>query len=462
MEAPTLPPHRHGDNAPTCDISATARAASAKPHVVIVGAGFAGLTAAMALKDENVGVTVIDRRNHHLFQPLLYQVATAALSPAQIAAPIRTILRGQKNATVLLAEVTGIDATKSEVILAAPESTRISYDFLILATGAQHSYFGHEPWRRYAFGLKSLEDATGIRRRILTAFEQAEASCDMAEKRRLLTFVIIGAGPTGVELAGAIAEISRHALASDFRNIDPGSARVILVESGPRVLPAFPPSLSENALQQLESLGVELRLNAAVTECDADGVTTSKERIESRTILWAAGVAASPAAKWLGVAADRAGRVLVAADLSIPGVPEIFVIGDTANVKDAKGAAVPGLAPAAKQQGAYAASVIAAKARGAAPPAPFVYRSYGNLATIGRRSAIADFGRLKFTGFPAWFLWSFAHVLFLIGFRNRITVAIDWLWSYLTYERGARLISHDMAEEQPAAPTIRLMAASDR
>ncbi len=285
MEAPTLPPHRHGDNAPTCDISATARAASVKPHVVIVGAGFAGLTTALALKDENISVTVIDRRNHHLFQPLLYQVATAALSPAQIAAPIRTILRRQKNATVLLAEVAGIDAAKSEVILAAPESTRISYDYLVLATGAQHSYFGHEAWRRYAFGLKSLEDATGIRRRILTAFEQAEASCDMAEKRRLLTFVIIGAGPTGVELAGAIAEISRHALASDFRNIDPGFARVILIEAGPRVLPAFPPSLSENALRQLERLGVELRLNAAVTDCAADGVTTSKERIESRTIL---------------------------------------------------------------------------------------------------------------------------------------------------------------------------------
>jgi NADH:quinone reductase (non-electrogenic) len=447
METLTLPPHRHGDGKVACDASAAARDYEMRPHVVIVGAGFAGLTAAKALAQEEVSVTVIDRRNHHLFQPLLYQVATAALSPAQIAAPIRAILRTQKNATVLLGDVTGVDSTKREVVLS--DATRISYDYLVLATGAQHSYFGHESWRRHAPGLKSLEDATGIRRRILIAFERAEASCDMEEKHRLLTFIIVGAGPTGVELAGAIAEISRHALASDFRNIDPKSTRVVLVEAGPRVLPVFPESLSGDAKRRLEKLGVNVFLNSAVSACDAGGVTIGETRLESRTILWAAGVAASPAAKWLGVPADRAGRVLVSPDLSVPSRPEIFVIGDTANVKDAKGAAVPGLAPAAKQQGQYVARVIAARTRERANPAPFVYRNLGNLATIGRKTAVADLGRFKFTGFAAWLLWSVAHVFFLIGFKNRISVAIDWLWSYLTFERGARLIS----QTAPDMPT---------
>lgn len=459
---PVLPPHRHGDSTAMCDVSATARAMTTKPHVVIIGGGFAGLTAAKALANDDVSVTVIDQRNHHLFQPLLYQVATAALSPAQIAAPIRTILRRQKNATVLLGEVIGVDSIKREVILASSDSQRITYDYLVIATGAQHSYFGHEAWRRYAFGLKSLEDATDIRRRILLAFEHAEAICDADEKRRLLTFVVVGAGPTGVELAGAIAEISRHALASDFRNIDPRSARIVLVEAGPRVLPAFPGNLSTDAKRRLERLGVEVRLNSAVGACDAGGVTIGDERLEARTILWAAGVAASPAAKWLGVPADRAGRVLVAPDLSVPGQPGIFVIGDTANVKDAKGAVVPGLAPAAKQQGAYIAQVISARARNRSVRPPFVYRNLGNLATIGRKVAVADFGRLKFTGFPAWLLWSVAHVFFLIGFRNRITVAIDWFWSYVTFERGARLISQSpppaQAQELPIAIAPRMSA----
>jgi NADH:ubiquinone reductase (H+-translocating) len=460
---PVLPPHRHGEDAPLCDASAASRATL--PHVVILGAGFAGLSVAKALAKEAVSVTVIDRRNHHLFQPLLYQVATAALSPAQIAAPIRTILRRQKNATVLLGEVAGVDTAKREVILASPGGQRIPYDYLVIATGAQHSYFGHDDWRRHAFGLKSLEDATDIRRRILLAFEEAEASCDTQEKRRLLTFAVIGAGATGVEMAGAIAEISRHALKSDFRNIDPRSTRVVLIEAGMRVLATFPAALSEDAKRRLERLGVEVRLQSAVTACDSGGVTIGSERVEARTIIWAAGVAASPSAKWLGVPADRAGRVLVSPGLSVPGHPNIFVIGDTANVKDSKGAPVPGLAPAAKQQGEYAARVIAAKLRGRKVPAPFSYRGFGNLATIGRKAAIADFGGVRFTGFAAWLLWSLAHIFFLIGFRNRITVAIDWFWSYLTFERGARLISQNAPPPEPEAPMIvapRMKAAPSR
>jgi NADH dehydrogenase len=427
-----------------------------------VGAGFGGLSAAKSLASENVNVTLIDRRNHHLFQPLLYQVATAALSPAQIAAPIRTILRKQRNATVLLGEVVGVDSVKCEVVLGSPERQRIPYDYLVLATGAQHSYFGHDDWQSYAFGLKSLEDATDIRRRILLAFERAEASCDPEEKRRLLSFVVIGAGPTGVEMAGAIAEISRHALASDFRNIDPRSARVVLIEAGPRILAAFPPVLSGDAKRRLERLGVEIRLDAAVTACSASGVTIGERHIGARTIIWAAGVMGSPAGSWLGVPSDRAGRVIVGPDLSVPGRPNIFVIGDTANVKDAKGGIVPGLAPAAKQQGRYVASVIEARVNGKADPNAFAYRDFGDLATIGRRVAVADFGGLRFTGFPAWLLWSFAHIFFLIGFRNRISVAIDWMWAYLTFERGARLISQPLAprthESSFATPRLLAMA----
>lgn len=448
---PRLPPHRHGDDEALCDASAAARS-NEKPHVVIIGAGFGGLSAAKALAGEDVCVTVIDRRNHHLFQPLLYQVATAALSPAQVAAPIRSILRKQQNATILLGEVVGVDANKREVRLAGDHAPRIPFDYLVIATGARHSYFGHDEWQEYAVGLKSLEDATEIRRRILIAFEKAEAECDPIERRRQLSFAIIGAGPTGVEIAGAIAEISRHALASDFRNIDPRSTRVVLIEAGPRVLPAFPESLSLDAKARLESLGVEVRLGAPVTACDKDGVIVGDERVPARTIIWAAGVAASPAALWLGAPADRAGRAIVGPDLSVAGQERIFVIGDTASAKGPDGKPLPGLAPVAKQQGEYVARVIASRVAGRASATPFVYRSFGNLATIGRAAAIADLGRVRLTGLAAWLMWSIAHIFFLIGFRNRVTVTMDWLWSYITFERGARLITHG-ADANPPEPT---------
>jgi NADH dehydrogenase len=447
--AARLPPHRHGEDAPLCDVSSAGRApGDGRPHVVIVGAGFGGLSAAKALARAPVNVTVIDRRNHHLFQPLLYQVATAGLSPAQIAAPIRTILRHQANATVLLDEVTGIDAGRREIVT---HRQHIPYDWLLLATGARHSYFGHDDWEAFAPGLKTLEDATAIRRRILLSFELAEIECDAALQTRLLTFVVIGAGPTGVELAGTIAEIARHGLASDFRNIDPASARVMLVEAGPRVLPAFPQSLSDDARRRLERLGVEVLTGAAVTGCDADGITIGERRIAAHTVLWAAGVQASPAAQWLGIAGDRSGRVPVGADLSIPGHDGMFAIGDTALLAGKDGRPLPGIAPVAKQQGVYVARLIVRRTKGLGEPRPFVYRDYGNLATIGRRAAVVDFGRVRLTGFIAWVLWSVAHIFFLIGFRNRLSVSFDWLWSYLTYERGARLVT-GAPEDQPGRP----------
>ncbi|MGP0088687.1 MAG: NAD(P)/FAD-dependent oxidoreductase [Xanthobacteraceae bacterium] len=453
MATAILPPHRHGVGAPLCDVSVAGReadASSGAPHVVIVGGGFGGLSAAKGLAKEAVRVTLIDRRNHHLFQPLLYQVATAGLSPAQIAAPIRTIFRRQQNVTVLLGEVTGVDLVKREVRLGtAPTSPNIIYDYLVIATGARHSYFGHDDWEPYAPGLKSLEDATKIRRHILLAFERAEAECDPAEQSKLLTFVIIGAGPTGVEMAGAIAEIARHALAMDFRNIDPRATRVVLVEAGPRILPAFPEQLSNDAHKRLEALGVEVRLGRPVTACDGDGAVIGAARVDARTIIWAAGVMASPAAAWLGAPADRAGRVVVGPDLSVPGQDRVFVIGDTADAKDMDGKPLPGLAPVAKQEGLYVAHVIAAQVHGRKPPPPFAYRSFGNLATIGRQAAVVEMGQLRLTGFVAWLLWSVAHIFFLIGFRNRLTVAIDWLWAYITFERGARLITNSGAAEEP-------------
>ncbi len=411
------------------------------PRVVIVGAGFGGLTAAKALGKAPVHLTVIDRRNHHLFQPLLYQVATAGLSPADIATPIRAILGRQRNTTVLLGKVTGIDAAARMVMM---DRQRIPYDTLIIATGARHAYFGHDEWEAVAPGLKKLDDATDIRRRILVAFELAENLPESEERRRLLTFVIIGAGPTGVELAGAIAELARRALAADFRNIDPRSTRVVLVEAGPRVLAAFPESLSAAAQRALEKLGVEVRLGRAVTRCDDGGVDIAGERVDSRTILWAAGVAASPAAKWLGAEADRAGRVKVTADLTLPGHPEIFVLGDTAAAVDAAGKPLPGIAPVAKQQGAYVADVLRARLEGGAAPEPFRYRHLGNLATIGRKVAVADFGVIRLHGRVAWLLWGLVHVYFLIGFRNRAAVLMDWLWAYVTFQRGSRLITGPM------------------
>jgi NADH dehydrogenase len=410
----------------------------ARPHIVIVGAGFGGLSAAHALGGADADVTVIDRRNYHLFQPLLYQVATAGLSPAQIASPIRAILRKAANVRVLLGRVTGVQKERRTVTL---EDRTLAYDHLVLATGARHAYFGHDDWESVAPGLKTIDDATAIRRRILVAFEKAEAVDTHEARRRLLTFVVIGGGPTGVEMAGAIAELARVALRHDFRNIDPREARIVLVEAGPRVLPAFPLSLSEAAQKSLERLGVEVRLGAPVTQCDADGVTIGSDRLDAATLIWAAGVAASSAANWLGVEKDRVGRVKVEPDLTLPGHPEIFVIGDTAQVLGADGQPLPGLAPVAKQQGAYVARTLRARLAGKPAPRPFRYRDFGTLATIGRRAAVADFGWIKISGTLAWLLWCVVHVSFLIGFRNRLVVILDWLWSYVTFQSGARLIT---------------------
>jgi NADH dehydrogenase len=408
------------------------------PHVVIVGAGFGGLSAAAKLAHAPVRVTLIDRRNHHLFQPLLYQVATAGLSPNQIATPVRTIVRRHTNTDVVLDEVTGVDLATRRVQLGARE---VSYDYLVLATGARHAYFGHDEWEAAAPGLKTLDDAIEHRKRILLAFERAELEEDETERTRLMTFVVVGGGPTGVELAGAIAELARKALAMDFRHINPGSARVILVEAGPRLLPAFPEALSETARLALERLGAEVRLNAAVTDIDDRGVSLGESRIESRVVIWAAGVAASPAGKWTGAATDRAGRVLIEPDLTLKGRRNVFIIGDTASLKGDDGRPLPGVAPVAKQQGAHVARTIARHVSGQSPPAPFRYADVGMLATVGRKAAVADFSGFKLRGFIGWLVWSVAHIYFLIGFRNRLAVSIDWIWSYLTFERGARLIT---------------------
>lgn len=408
------------------------------PRVVIVGGGFGGLEAAKALARAPVEVTLVDRQNYHLFQPLLYQVATAGLSPGDIAWPIRRILRRQRNARVLLDEITGVDPDRREVLIG---SRALPYDFLILATGARHAYFGHDDWEPHAPGLKTIEDATLIRRRLLIAFERAETEPDAACRERLLTFVVIGAGPTGVELAGTITELARKALAADFRLIDPKSARVILIEAGPRVLPSFPPALSEFARRSLERLGVEVRVGKPVSACDGTGVRLGEEHIPTATAIWAAGVAASPVARWLGVDADRVGRVRVAPDLSVSGSANVFVIGDAASVWDRRGREVSGLAPAAKQEGRYVARMIHARVSGAKAVPAFRYRHWGSLATIGRRSAVIDFGRVQLSGWLAWWIWGIAHIYFLISMRNRLIVAIQWLWSYLTFERGARLIT---------------------
>jgi NADH dehydrogenase len=437
---------------------------SRRPRVVIIGAGFGGLSAAKALAGSPFDVTVIDRHNYHLFQPLLYQVATAGLSPADIASPIRAILSSERNVSVVLAKVSGVDLARHEVIA---EGRRIPFDYLIVATGAQHAYFGHDDWAGYAPGLKTIDDATYLRRRILLAFEKAETESDPAERRRLLNFVVVGGGATGVEMAGAIAELARRALASDFRSIDPRSARIILVEAAPRLLTAFDPELSEKAKASLEQLGVEVKLGAMVTECDCGGVTAGGERIETRTIIWAAGVLASPAGAWLGAETDRAGRVKVAGDLSIPGHPDVFVIGDVASAADASGKPLPGVAPVAKQQGQYVADLLKARARGKGI-GPFRYRDFGSLATIGRKRAVMQLGRLRISGFIAWLIWSMAHIYFLIGFRNRLVVAMNWAWNYITFQRGTRLITglsgsrvEDMPlpEQQPAPPVPRRGAA---
>jgi NADH:ubiquinone reductase (H+-translocating) len=411
-------------------------ASDSRRLVVIIGAGFGGLSAAKALARADVEITLIDRHNYHLFQPLLYQVATAGLSPADIASPIRSILRTQQNARVVLADVSGVDTTRREVLA---EGQRIPYDNLIIATGARHAYFGHDDWAAAAPGLKTIDDATYLRRRILLAFEKAETEQDEAERARLLTFVVVGGGPTGVEMAGAIAELAKRALKSDFRAIDPGSARIVLVEAGPRLLPSFNPSLSEAARHSLEKLGVDVKLNSGVTACDAGGVTIGDTRVEARTIMWAAGVMASPAGRWLGAQTDRVGRAIVNRDLSVPGHPNIFVIGDTASLA-IDGKPLPGVAPVAKQQGIYVAALLRARAEGRTLP-PFRYRDFGSLATIGRKSAVMELGRIRISGFVAWLLWCVAHIYFLIGFRNRAIVALHWAWNYITFQRGTRLIT---------------------
>ena len=411
------------------------------PHVVIVGAGFGGLAAALSLHHAPCRVTVVDRRNYHLFQPLLYQVATASLSPADIATPIRSLFRHQPNVRVLMGRVDDVDTERQEVI--TTEAKRIPYDYLILATGARHSYFDHDEWEEFAPGLKKIDDATDIRRRLLLAFEHAENTDDAAEQERLLTFVIVGGGPTGVELAGAIAELAHHGMHREFRNIDPTRTKVLLLQGAPRILPAFPEKLSAISQRSLAELGVEVRTDARVELVDPEGVIVAGERIPCRTIFWAAGVIASPAATWVDGDMDREGRLKVAPDLSVPGHANIFAVGDTALSAGWRGNPVPGLAPAAKQGGQYAAKVIRARLEGRGPPLPFRYRHTGSLATIGRKSAVADFGWIRLSGVVAWWLWGLVHVFLLIGGRNRTSVAIEWLWAYLTFNRGTRLITGD-------------------
>jgi NADH:ubiquinone reductase (H+-translocating) len=415
---------------------------AARRHVVIVGAGFAGLEAARALARSPVDVTVIDRHNYHLFQPLLYQVATAALSPADIAEPIRVVLRHQRNATVLLDEVIGLDLSARRV------ETRFgghqTYDYLVLATGSQYNYFGHNDWPQLAPGLKSLDDATSIRRRLLLAFEEAESTSDPARRRRLLTFVLVGAGPTGVEMAGALAELAHATLSRDFRHINPQTAHILLVEAGPRVLLGFPEKLADFARHSLERMGVEVLLDTPIEAIDRNGVVAKGKRIETANVIWCAGVEASPVARWLGVPATKDGRIGVAPDLSVAGHPEVFVVGDASFVAGPGGDALPGLAPVAKQQGRYVGELLARRVRGEPPSAPFRYRDKGALATIGRHSAIADLGWIRLTGPFAWVLWGIVHIFFLIGFRNRLAVFLNWIWAWATYGRGARLITGDV------------------
>jgi NADH dehydrogenase len=408
-------------------------------HVVIVGAGFGGLTAAQNLTKAALRITIIDQRNHHLFQPLLYQVATAALATSEIAWPIRFLMRKRGEVTTLLGSVTGVDSQNRCVML--EDGGTLAFDTLILATGARHAYFGHDAWEPFAPGLKTLEDATSIRRRVLLSLERAERESDPARRAALLTFVIVGGGPTGVELAGAIVELVYQNLHGEFRRFDTRQARVLLIEAGPRLLPAFAPDLSAYARQALAGLGVEVRLGSPVTDCNSGGVGIGDQFIEADVVLWAAGVRASPAAAWLDAPADSAGRVKVEPDLTVPGHPQIFVIGDTATVNVWNGKPAPGIAPAAKQQGAHVARTIRQRLAGNSQPRPFRYRHAGDLATIGKRSAVIDFGWCKLKGWVAWWVWGLAHIYFLIGLRNRFSVALSWLWIYLTGSRSACLIT---------------------
>jgi NADH dehydrogenase len=432
-------------------------------RVVVVGAGFGGLEAVHRLGSAPVSITVIDRRNHHLFQPLLYQVATASLATSEIAWPVRYLLRDRKNVTTLLATVTGVDAAARHVLL--DDGQALPYDTLILATGARHAYFGHDEWEPFAPGLKTLEDATTIRRRILSAFERAERETDAVRRAALLTFVVIGAGPTGVELAGTIAELARSTLPEDFRNIDTRATRVVLIEAGSRVLAGFPEELSSYAQRSLEKLGVEVALGHAVSDCNIDGVVYGDTQLGAKTIIWAAGVRASPAAEWLGVPSDRAGRLQVNPDLTVPGHPDVFAVGDTVSIAAPDGNPVPGIAPAAKQEGRYVANAIKQRLRGEAIQ-PFVYRHDGSLAQIGKRLAVIDFGRFRLRGALAWWIWGIAHIYFLIGVRNRLAVAINWLWIHALDHRGARLITQGRAviddNAKPSTTTEQKRAGSAR
>ncbi len=407
------------------------------PRVVIVGAGFGGLQAARALEKVPVQVTVIDRNNHHLFQPLLYQVATGVLSPAEISAPIRSVLSKQKNAEVLMDEVTGVDTEAQRVLL---HDRSVPYDYLILATGARDSYFGHNEWASFAPGLKSIVQATTIRRKILLAFEEAEKETDPQKRQALLTFVLVGAGPTGVEMAGAIGGLAHKTLVSDFRHINPKEARIVLVEALPRILMPFDERLAKKAHKALERLGIEVRTNSPVEAVDSEGVVIAGQRLASKTVIWTAGVAASPAGTWLGAETDRAGRVKVDSDVTVPGQPNIFVLGDTSSCTQ-NGKPLPGIAPVAMQQGRYVAAVIADRVAGKDHPEPFRYVDKGNMAVVGRFYGIVSFGKLRFSGVPAWFMWLLLHLMFLIGFRNRLVVGFQWLVYFTTYQRGARLIT---------------------
>jgi NADH:ubiquinone reductase (H+-translocating) len=411
---------------------------SARPHVIIVGGGFAGLDAARALRRANVDITVVDRHNHHVFQPLLYQVATAALSPGDIASPIRWILRRQRNIRVLLATVDAVDAIGQAVVL--DDGTRLPFDYLILAAGAAHSYFGQDEWAAHAPGLKTLDDALVLRRRMLLAFEEAERESDPERRRQLLTFAIVGGGPTGVELGGALAEIARHTLREEFDIIDPESSRIMLIEAGPSILPTFPASLRASARRALRKLGVEVWEQAKVTAIDRDGLVVGDTRVEAHTIIWAAGVAGSPLGASLGVPLDRAGRVVVEEDLSVPGHPAIFVAGDLAAFTHQGGQQLPGVAQVAKQQGRHAARNVMRRIAQQATES-FRYRDPGNMATVGRAHAVADFGWARVSGFLGWLLWIFVHLMFLVGFRNRLSVLLEWGTSYLTYQRSVRLIT---------------------
>jgi len=418
---------------------------SATPHVVIVGGGFGGLQVLSGLAGESAEVTIIDQKNHHLFQPLLYQVATAMITQSEVAWPIRHLVHKHKNVTTMLAGVVGVDYEQKKVLL--EKEPPVSYDILVLATGSSNSYFGHDDWEPYAPGLKSLEDATAIRGRLLTAFEEAEWEPDAARREELLTFAVIGAGPTGVELAGTIAELARDTLRDDYRHFDTRDVRVVLIEAGQHVLSGFDERLSDYAQRALENLGVTVKLGHAVSKCDDEGVELDGKRLPAKTILWAAGVAASPAGDWLGVETDRAGRVLVNPDMTVPGHEDIYVIGDTAHVESADGKLVPGIAPAAKQQGKYVAEAIKARLHGKKLSRPFRYKNAGTLATIGKRAAVIDFGWIRLKGHLAWWIWGIVHIYFLIGMRNRLAVALNWLWIYVTQHRSARLITKNEARE---------------